>query len=56
MKRRDLIRRLEAAGYKKVRDTGPHAIYSNGVHAESVPRHTEIKERTAKAILSRSRA
>ena len=56
MKRRDLIKRLEAAGYQKVRDAGPHTVYSNGVHAESVPRHTEIHEITAKMILKRVKA
>ena len=29
MKRRDLIKRLESAEYKKVRDAGQHTIYSN---------------------------
>jgi len=56
MKRRDLIKRLEAAGYTKVRDTGAHTIYSNGSHAEPVPRHTELNEDTAKAILKRTGA
>jgi len=56
MKRKDLIKKLEAAGYKVVRDKGPHTIYSNGTHVEPVPRHAEINEQTAKAILKRAGA
>ena len=56
MKRRDLIKRLEAAGYKKIRDVGRHTIYSNGKHAEPIARHTEINENTARAILQRTGA
>lgn len=29
MKRRDLIKQLEAAGYRKARDDGAHTIYKN---------------------------
>lgn len=52
MKRRDLIKRLEAAGCQKVRDVGNHTIYSKpGFPPISVPRHREINENTARAIL-----
>lgn len=52
MKRRDLIRLLEAAGYSKVRDTGDHTIYKKaGCAILQVPRHREVNENTAKAIL-----
>lgn len=51
MKRRDLIKRLEAAGYKIVRD-GDHTILEKqGSRPLQVPRHREINENTAKAIL-----
>ena len=53
MKRRDLIKKLQAAGYKSVRNDGRHEIFSNGTHAEPVPRHREINEITAKEILKR---
>ncbi|MDR3207470.1 MAG: type II toxin-antitoxin system HicA family toxin [Oscillospiraceae bacterium] len=56
MKRRDLIKRLTDAGYEAVRDTGPHTIYSNGVHAEPIPKHKEINEKTATEILKRTGA
>lgn len=51
MKRRDLIKRLEAGGYKMVRN-GDHTIYEkDGSRPVQVPRHREINENTAKAIL-----
>lgn len=52
MKRRDLIKKLEAVGYKLDRDDGNHSIYEkNGARPVQVPRHREINEFTAKAIL-----
>lgn len=52
LKRRDLIKKLEAAGYKLDRDDGNHSIYEkNGARPVQVPRHREINEFTAKAIL-----
>lgn len=51
MKRRDLIKKLEAAGYKQVR-SGDHEIYEKaGGRPVQVPYHSEINEYTAKAIL-----
>ena len=51
MKRKDLIRKLEAAGYRLNR-TGDHAIYEKpGSCPVQVPNHREINEHTAKAIL-----
>ena len=52
MKRRDLIKKLEAAGYKLDR-TGDHAIYEKkGCRPVQVPKHREIKEILAKKILN----
>lgn len=51
MKRRDLIKSLEAAGYRKARG-GDHSIYEKqGCRPVQVPDHREINEYTAKAIL-----
>lgn len=51
MKRRDLIKKLEAAGYKLDRD-GDHSIYEKeGSRPVQVPKHREINEFTAKQIL-----
>lgn len=55
MKRRDLIKKLEQAGYKKVRD-GSHSIFEKPGHRPvQVPNHREINENTAKAILKAAR-
>lgn len=52
MKRRDLIKKLEAAGYRVDRDDGSHTVYEKeGGRPVQVPRHREINENTAKSIL-----
>lgn len=52
MKRRDLIKKLESNGYRLDRDDGNHSIYEKqGCRPVQVPRHREINENTAKAIL-----
>ena len=51
MKRRDIIKKLEAAGYHLDRD-GDHSIYEKeGSRPVQVPTHREINEYTAKRIL-----
>ena len=51
MKRRDLIKKLTASGYKEVRNDGGHAIYVKaGSRPVQVPNHREINENTARAI------
>lgn len=52
MKRRNLIKKLESAGYRLDRDDGGHTIYEkDGSRPVQVPRHREINENTAKSIL-----
>lgn len=52
MKQRDLIKKLKVAGYKVKRNDGGHTIYEKeGGRPVQVPRHREINENTAKAIL-----
>lgn len=52
MKRRDLIKKPEAAWYKMARDDGNHTIYEkDGDRPVQVPRHREVNENTAKSIL-----
>lgn len=55
MKRRQLLRHLEAQGCLCVRDHGPHAIWSNPKTGEiqAVPRHVEIDFFLAKRICSK---
>ena len=51
MKRRDLIQLFERNGWKLVREGGSHTIYSNGKEVEAIPRHSEVNERLAKALI-----
>lgn len=51
MKQRDLIKKLENAGFRFERHGGNHDIYKRGDDEEQIPRHKEIKEVLAKAIL-----
>lgn len=52
MKRRDLVKLLSQTGFKLERDDGDHSIYKKtGSRSVQVPRHRELNELTAKAIL-----
>ena len=44
MKQRDLIKKLEKAGFKFARHGGNHDIYVRGSDEEQIPRHKEINE------------
>ncbi|MEO6028193.1 MAG: type II toxin-antitoxin system HicA family toxin [Candidatus Binatia bacterium] len=55
MKRRDLERRLRKLGWELVRNGRRHDLWSDGEGIEAVPRHAEINERLALAILLRAR-
>ena len=51
MKQRELIKRLERAGFIFDRHGGKHDIYIRNDKIEKIPRHKEINEQLAKAIL-----
>ena len=53
MKRRELIKLLEAAGWKLERHGGNHDIYTKGQDFESVPRHPDVNENLAKKIIKK---
>ncbi|MCL2082875.1 MAG: type II toxin-antitoxin system HicA family toxin [Oscillospiraceae bacterium] len=53
MKRRDLVKKLTDNGWWKLRDVGPHTIYTNGKETEPIPRHREISENLSKSIIKR---
>ena len=53
MKRRELIRNLERAGFRLDRHGGNHDVYKRGCDEEQIPRHKEINELLAKAILKK---
>ena len=54
MKRRDLDRRLRQLGWTLVRHGGRHDLWTDGRTYEAVPRHADIHERLALAILARA--
>ena len=51
VKRRDLIMRLESIVFRFERHGGNHDIYRRAGDIEKIPRHREINEKLAKAIL-----
>ena len=53
MKQRDLIKRLEDGGFVFERHGSNHDVYVRGFEREEIPRHKEINEKLAKAILKR---
>lgn len=54
MKRNQLIKEIEKNGYRFYRRGGNHDIYTNGKRFEPIPRHKEINEILAKAIIRRT--
>ncbi|MGI6249732.1 MAG: type II toxin-antitoxin system HicA family toxin [Acutalibacteraceae bacterium] len=52
-KRTDLIKLLEKNGWYLKRNGAGHDIYTNGTENEIIPRHRELKENLAKAIIKR---
>ena len=55
MKTNDLIKLLEQNGWVLQRHGANHDVYTNGKAFETIPRHREIKENLAKAIIKRQR-
>ena len=44
---------LKQNGWYLLRNGGNHDIYTDGKKIEAIPRHTEVKENLAKAIIKR---
>lgn len=53
MKTKDLIKLLEKNGWTFVRHGGNHDVYGKGKELEAVPRHSEMNEMLARAIIRR---
>ena len=53
MKQRALIKKLKKAGFEFERHGGDHDVYRRGQDREEIPRHKEINEKLAKAILKK---
>ena len=52
-KRVDLIKLLLKNGWYLKRNGSSHDVYTNGIDSEAIPRHKEIKENLAKAIIKK---
>ncbi len=50
VKRRDLIRHLEANGFRLLREGASHSIYTNEVKVVPVKRHRQLDRITANEI------
>lgn len=53
MKQKDLLKRFLDKGWWVHRQGGNHIVMTNGKDVEAVPRHKEINENLAKAIIKR---
>lgn len=53
MKRKVLIKLLERNGWAFKRHGGNHDLYCKGDKVEPIPRHNEIDERLARAIIKK---
>ncbi|MEK7748221.1 MAG: type II toxin-antitoxin system HicA family toxin [Nitrospirota bacterium] len=51
MKRKDLEKAMTRRGWWYLRHGGNHDIWTNGFQTECIPRHNEVNEQLAKAIL-----
>jgi len=57
MKRKELARLLRNMGYEVAKGKGSkHEKWTNGAYIVLVPRHREINEHTARAILNEAHA
>ena len=54
MKRRELEKRLRLLGWRFVRHGGRHDVWTDGEREEAVPRHAEVNEELARAVLRRA--
>jgi predicted RNA binding protein YcfA (HicA-like mRNA interferase family) len=54
MKLRDLKRRLRRCGWFFLREGSSHEVWTNGDHVVALPRHREVVESTAAAILRKA--
>ena len=55
MRRRELERALRQLGWKFLRHGKKHDVWTDGEREEAIPRHTEIHEKLAQAILRRAK-
>jgi mRNA interferase HicA len=54
VRRRDLEQKLTGWGWRFLRSGGRHDVWTDGEREEAIPRHREISEQLARAILRRA--
>ena len=55
MKRRVLEKKLRECGWSFLRHGGRHDLWAKGRFVEAIPRHVEINDRLAQAIVRRAK-
>ena len=53
MKQKDLLNLFYKNNWRVLREGSNHIILTNGIDMEAVPRHKEVNEQLAKAIIKR---
>lgn len=53
MKQRELLNRFLKNGWWVLREGGNHTVVTDGTEVEAIPRHEEISENLAKALIKR---
>ena len=54
VKRREVEEALRKVGWRFLRHGAKHEVWTDGERQEPVPRHTDINEKLARAILRRA--
>ena len=53
MKQIDLLNRFFKHGWRTLREGGNHLVLTNGADIDVIPRHKEVNEKLAKALIRR---
>lgn len=53
MKQKDLLKKFYDNGWWLLREGGNHIIITDGINIETIPRHKEVNEQLAKALIRR---
>jgi len=56
VKKKELIKRMKTYGWWKYGEGSNHEIWTNGEQKLPIPRHSEVNELTAKAILKTAKS
>ena len=53
MKQRDLIKKFKKGGWYFLRHGRKHDVYTDGKNTEEIPRHREVNEQLARALIKK---